>query len=122
MAKRQKRSGEPAARRIRPDPRQMSLFEMRAFDMSAPPAPSPAAVGAKKAVRRRTPSKLVIERPVVLTTEEAALYINMKPATLKKWRTAKAGRGPRWVGRGTRYVGYTIADLEAWLVRNRQKP
>lgn len=62
------------------------------------------------------------ERPFLLTEQEAARLIGVKPATLKVWRSKsrRAGRliGPRWVepaGEGaTRIIRYRIADLEAW--------
>jgi excisionase family DNA binding protein len=48
----------------------------------------------------------------VLTTTEAAEYLNMKPSTLEQWRWN--GQGPRFckIGRSCRY---RVTDLDAFL-------
>lgn len=48
----------------------------------------------------------------VLTTREAAAYLNVQPTTLEQWRWN--GRGPNFVKLG-RSVRYRQADLEAFL-------
>jgi hypothetical protein len=64
----------------------------------------------------RRPTKSVIEKPAVLTPAEAALYLNIKPATLKSWRAK--GTGPAFVKRAARLIGYTPAALDAYLSRS----
>lgn len=49
----------------------------------------------------------------MLTPAEAALYLNIKPATLKSWRAK--GIGPAYVKRAARLIGYTPAALDAYL-------
>ena len=58
-----------------------------------------------------------------LTEKEAAEYIALAPATLRRWRCV--GRGPSWhrlstSGRRGRIV-YARADLEAWIAACRQE-
>lgn len=48
----------------------------------------------------------------ILTTPQAALLLNLKPATLEQWRWS--GRGPRFVKIG-RSCRYCRADLEAFI-------
>ena len=50
--------------------------------------------------------------PPILTTPQAALFLNLKPATLEQWRWN--GRGPRFIKIG-RSCRYRISDLEAFL-------
>lgn len=47
-----------------------------------------------------------------LTTNQAAQYLNVQPATLEQWRWN--GRGPKFV-KISRSVRYRLADLEAFL-------
>lgn len=47
-----------------------------------------------------------------LTTEEAARFLNMSPATLAKWRTNGGGPRFRKFGRAARYA---LSDLEAYV-------
>jgi len=94
-------------------PAQLSLLDLLdGSDGTAVPAygtPAP-----KK--RRTLPAKPAVERPAVLTPAEAALYLNIKPATLKSWRAK--GVGPAFVKRAARLIGYTPAALDAYLARN----
>lgn len=53
-----------------------------------------------------------------LATTDAAYYIGLAPATLKKWRVT--GDGPPYVKIGTRIV-YLVEDLHAWLLAHRIK-
>lgn len=48
-----------------------------------------------------------------LTTEEAANYLSLKPATLTQWRAA--GKGPNFIKAGKRIVRYTKEDLDNWI-------
>lgn len=50
--------------------------------------------------------------PALLTTTEAAVYLNIQPATMEQHRWN--GRGPRFVKIG-RSVRYRQADLDAYL-------
>lgn len=54
--------------------------------------------------------------PTLLTTPQAAAWLNLKPQTLRKWRWQ--GTGPRFVRLGISPqspAAYRLADLEAWL-------
>ncbi len=54
--------------------------------------------------------------PALLTTPQAAAWLNLKPQTLRKWR--HQGKGPRFVRLGTGRqspAAYRLSDLEAWL-------
>lgn len=53
---------------------------------------------------------------VALKTAEAAAFIGLEPATLKKWRAM--GDGPSYVKAGSRVV-YLVDDLIAWLRSHR---
>lgn len=48
----------------------------------------------------------------VFTTEQAAVFLKVQPATLEQWRWN--GRGPRFVKIG-RSCRYRLADLETFL-------
>jgi hypothetical protein len=52
----------------------------------------------------------------LLSTEEAAAILNLKPQTLNNWRTQ--GRGPVFVKQG-RSVSYDPADLQSWKDANK---
>lgn len=52
----------------------------------------------------------------LLSTTEAAEFLNLKPSTLRKWRVK--GSGPRYfrTGRGPMSrAAYRRSDLDAWL-------
>jgi hypothetical protein len=58
--------------------------------------------------------------PALLTTADAASYLDLRPQTLRAWRVK--GGGPPYVrfgakGRGT--VAYKVSDLEAWVMERR---
>lgn len=55
----------------------------------------------------------ILDRPKLLTREEAAEYLGCKPQTLAVWATTKR-YGLRYIKVG-RCVRYRIADLEAFL-------
>jgi excisionase family DNA binding protein len=50
--------------------------------------------------------------PKLLTTEEAANYLNLSPRSLIRWRVER--RGPPAVRVG-RKIMYRARDLESWL-------
>ena len=56
--------------------------------------------------------KVIAVVAAALTTPEAAVYLNIKPATLEQWRWN--GRGPRFckIGRSCRY---RMEDLDKFL-------
>jgi len=87
------------------DPRQMSIF-----DLLEPVSKPPTATKPKRAKQARAALAM---RPAVLTPAEAAVYLNIKPATLKSWRAK--GIGPAYVMRAARLIGYTPAALDAYL-------
>ena len=49
--------------------------------------------------------------PQMLTTEQAAFYLNLRPSTLHTWRSL--GRGPAYQKFG-RAVRYSIETLREW--------
>ena len=54
--------------------------------------------------------------PEILSSTQAALWLGVKPQTLRKWRWK--GTGPRFVRLGTgprSRAAYRMADLESWL-------
>jgi predicted DNA-binding transcriptional regulator AlpA len=52
-------------------------------------------------------------QPRVLRTPDAAQYLGLTASTLEKMRLL--GNGPRFVKLGARAVGYSLADLDAWI-------
>jgi len=48
----------------------------------------------------------------LLTSKEAAIYINTTPEVLRVWRSQ--GKGPRYKGRG-HFVRYEKCDLDAFM-------
>ena len=48
----------------------------------------------------------------LLTTKQAAEYLNISPKTLEKYRYE--GGGPHYIKKG-RLVRYTLIDLEKWI-------
>ena len=55
----------------------------------------------------------------MLTTEQAAEFLKVKPGTLTKWR--KRGRGPESVRLGPKTVRYRRSALMAWVDQMNQK-
>jgi len=53
----------------------------------------------------------------LLTVNQAAEYVGLKPATLNQYRWA--GGGPPFFRLGSRSIRYDQDDLEAWMRRNR---
>jgi predicted DNA-binding transcriptional regulator AlpA len=54
----------------------------------------------------------------VLRTPDAAKYVGLTASTLEKMRLS--GTGPRFVRIGTRAVGYTLDDLDAFIEAGRR--
>jgi excisionase family DNA binding protein len=50
----------------------------------------------------------------LLTTEQAAAYLNLKPTTLEQWRWERGDDGPPFLRLSRRAVRYRQSDLEAW--------
>jgi len=112
-----KRPRKRAPRRTRHKaPQQLSLLDLiEAPDVRGAESQQPA-----RKTRVRRPAKAAVERPVVFTPAEAALYLNLKPATLKSWRAK--GTGPKFVKRAARLIGYSQAALDAWLAGDGRSP
>lgn len=116
MAKRkQKKSPSKRAQKPAHDPRQMGLFD------AIEPRPLLRAMSAKLAVARKSKAaaKPIVERPIVLSSREAAQYLGVSVSTLKNWRAKKSG--PHWTHCGARLVAYRPADLEKFLDDNSAK-
>ena len=50
----------------------------------------------------------------LMTTDEAAEFLDLHPATMATWRMTE-GRGPRYFKVGQRNVRYRRSELERWL-------
>jgi len=70
----------------------------------SPPESSPTTVDQK--------NKVIAVLAAILTTEEAAAYLQVKPTTLEQWRWN--GKGPQFIKLG-RCCRYRKADLEAFI-------
>jgi len=57
--------------------------------------------------------------PQLLTTAEAATYLNISPRTLEAWRTKLIGP-PHFKPAGAQAVRYRAADLEQWVEESMQ--
>jgi predicted DNA-binding transcriptional regulator AlpA len=51
----------------------------------------------------------------LLTTAEAAAYLQLTVQTLARWRMARPGKGPPYCKLGRGLVRYRREDLEAWV-------
>lgn len=49
---------------------------------------------------------------IYLTTHQAAIFLNLSPRTLEKYR--RVGGGPTYAVYGARAVRYSIASLDEW--------
>jgi len=54
----------------------------------------------------------------ILTTEEVAEMLRLKPATLEKARSTGMGNYPPFVRLGRRRVGYILTEVLAWIQAN----
>lgn len=63
-------------------------------------------------------ARAAIGTAALLSREEAALALNLAPATLETW--ASTGKGPRMTKLG-RSVGYTVLDLQKYVARQREE-
>jgi excisionase family DNA binding protein len=61
---------------------------------------------------------MTTEPDQLLTEDEAAAYLRVRPRTLQRWR--QLGRGPRFTRAGRRIL-YRMADLQAYL-REQERP
>jgi predicted DNA-binding transcriptional regulator AlpA len=57
----------------------------------------------------------------LLTTQQAAHYLNITPAALDFWRTKRWMSGPRFVRIGKGIVRYLRSDLVDYIQSNRVK-
>jgi hypothetical protein len=65
------------------------------------------------AVASRIKIAMALGDDALLTSREAADFLNKSGSTLEIWRAK--GFGPRWIRTGSRAVGYRIGDLKAYL-------
>ena len=56
----------------------------------------------------------VTPSPALLTTEQAAAYLNISPATLMTWRSTKRNIIP-YIKLGGKNVRYKLADLDSYI-------
>jgi predicted DNA-binding transcriptional regulator AlpA len=54
----------------------------------------------------------------ILTTEEVAAMLRLKPATLEKARSTGMGNYPPFIRLGGRRVGYQLSAVHAWIRAN----
>lgn len=57
--------------------------------------------------------------PPLLTIEQLADYLQMKEATLRRWRASRPRKGPRAVVIG-KQVRYRWEDVDNWLKEQRE--
>jgi len=62
-----------------------------------------------------TPSQ---EMPM-LTTRQAAEYLNLQPKTLSRWRIR--GGGPKFIRVSPRCIRYRASDLDAWTAQRLRR-
>ena len=55
----------------------------------------------------------------LLTEQELADFLQVKPKTLRNWRTMR--KGPLWLKVGGS-VRYDLADVYEWIDRKKKKP
>ena len=67
--------------------------------------------------KENTMSSLPNTPTVLLTTQQAAEYLGISPATLHTWRCTKRNILP-YVKMGGKHVRYRQADLEAYIKAN----
>ncbi len=55
----------------------------------------------------------------LLSEDEVADLLNVKPATLRTWRNRN--KGPDWIANpdSGRYLGYRQDDVETWVLAGR---
>lgn len=56
----------------------------------------------------------------LLTTNEFAEFLSLRPGVVAKWRSS--GRGPRFVRISSRAVRYRQVDIDRWLTRHVAGP
>lgn len=60
---------------------------------------------------------MAMQDDALLTTEDVAALLKVKPATLKQWRHAR--KGPKFISLGRRMVRYRRSDVDEWI-RSRE--
>jgi len=65
--------------------------------------------------------KSVPNDTLILSTEQAARFLNISVVTLERWRGKKSRMGPPFVRLGLRRVGYLRGDLENYTRSNRNR-
>ena len=64
------------------------------------------------------PRSLMNGDDCILTTDEVAQMLRLKPATLEKARSTGLGNYPPFVRLGKRRVGYLLSAVLAWIAAN----
>ena len=64
------------------------------------------------------PRSLMNGDDCILTTDEVAQMLRLKPATLEKARSTGMGDYPPFVRLGRRRVGYLLSAVLAWIAAN----
>ena len=64
------------------------------------------------------PRSLMNGDDCILTTDEVAQMLRLKPATLEKARSTGLGNYPPFVRLGRRRVGYLLSAVLAWIAAN----
>lgn len=61
-----------------------------------------------------------IGKRILLSTQQAAEFLDKSPTTLSIWRCQR--KGPAYYKIGGRAVRYDIDDLESWMLSTRFDP
>ena len=64
------------------------------------------------------PRSLMNGDDCILTTDEVAQMLRLKPATLEKARSTSLGNYPPFIRLGKRRVGYLLSAVLAWIAAN----
>jgi DNA-binding transcriptional regulator YiaG len=96
------------------------LGQLNLFEAPEQHAQTPTKAAAPLRVKAKRLKPTSIERPVTLSSQEAATYLGVAVSTLKSWRAKKIG--PKWTRRGARLVCYFPEDLDAFLRRGQRDP
>lgn len=68
--------------------------------------------------RHRTSTVGKQEGTTLLTTKQAAAFLNVSPRTLQDWRLDRSG--PTYIALSDRAIRYRRSDLEEWLKAREQ--
>lgn len=68
--------------------------------------------------QKKTREELIAKQ--LLTSEEAADYIEYSVAQLQRWRSTKDPSGPKFINTGK--IRYRVKDLDKWLEQHSVDP